>query len=366
MKINNTNIFDTHIHCDVPGDIRTCVDGLSSSACGVTKFGMLTLGHMKPGSEVMSRVNSNPVVLAAKVLYPDKVYGLGAPDDVEVFDMDEPSAAKALEHQAERIHALGFDGVKLIESKPEYYVSYKHKIGSPVFTPFFKSLETNNLPVLWHVGDPLIYWDLINAPEHLKAKGWVYDNTYPTLEFLWQDALSVVKRHPRVNFVFAHMFFMTHNIPRLSRIFEEYPNFYMDITPGSWVYFDIAKNLDTTREMFVKYSERIVFGSDNALRGGKFSVEKSVNHILHIRRLMESDDRWEAGKYVLHGLNLPEEVLRKIYSSNADKIFGKVPKKISYTAAIEECRRMLTVYPPTPSSSVPDYISQALKLIENR
>ena len=71
----------------------------------------------------------------------------------------------------------------------------------------------------------------------------------------------------------------------------------------------------------MKFQDRIMFGSDNEITEELYRV--------HFRWLETADeyfDYWEApsqGRWKIYGIHLPNTVLKKIYSENAEKIFAQ-------------------------------------------
>ena len=52
---------------------------------------------------------------------------------------------------------------------------------------------------------------------------------------------AILERHPKIKFIFAHMYFMSAQLPRLSALLDAYPNMMVDITPGLEIYINLSK-----------------------------------------------------------------------------------------------------------------------------
>ena len=84
----------------------------------------------------------------------------------------------------------------------------------------------------------------------------------------------------------------------------------------------------TSRRFFLQYADRILFGSD-------FGPEAEAYRVIY--RYLETDDEYFnynptdvplQWRWYVHGLYLPDEVLRKVYYMNAMKLLNfhiKVP-----------------------------------------
>jgi predicted TIM-barrel fold metal-dependent hydrolase len=74
------------------------------------------------------------------------------------------------------------------------------------------------------------------------------------------------------------------------------------------------------RRFAIKYQDRIMFGTDGKMRG-----DAAAQFLEYVRTLETEDDqiamRRESPWSPTYGLGLPDEVLRKIYSENAIKLF---------------------------------------------
>jgi predicted TIM-barrel fold metal-dependent hydrolase len=97
---------------------------------------------------------------------------------------------------------------------------------------------------------------------------------------------------------------------RLEQILDEYPNVYIDTSIGCFVrwgdvmYPEDQKKL---RDFFIKYSDRIVFGTDIEVGEGAHQETYRLSlmgHMLFIRQL-----------------RLPYDELQKVSHQNAEKLF---------------------------------------------
>jgi predicted TIM-barrel fold metal-dependent hydrolase len=138
-----------------------------------------------------------------------------------------------------------------------------------------------------------------------------------------EDAINVVKRHPQTTIIFAHGLFMLANdqgMEQLGRIFDEYPNVFVDLafTHNSRqpAHYTVSK----AREFYIKYRDRILFGSDVFAAGG------GASGFLNERQLLETGNVTSGlhGGPQMEGFNLPDEVLNHIYYWNAARLIPRV------------------------------------------
>lgn len=359
------SIIDSHIHCDTPTLIEDAVPAVFQA--GIEKMAVLSYGHMRGADRIASRGNSNPAVLAAKSLYPDRVFAFGGVNHIPASTLSEKAFEAHLVEQVRGMIETGFDGVKLIETKPAMYVTYPFHLHEPVFDRFFGTLEEKQFPVLWHVGDPATFWDPEQAPVWAKERGWFYgEGDFPSLETLYEQSQEVLTRHPRLKVTFAHFYFLADDLQRLGKLFEAFPNVRVDITPGTEMYTSFSSDVHEARKFFIDYGDRILFGTDIMIRAGRFDREDIAAQIAWMRRFLETDDTFEAGtkELRLSGLALPEDTLRKIYADNFRKVVGEVPRVLNRDRARAECDRISALFlRDVNHGDNPDVAQEAKRLI---
>ncbi len=246
--------------------------------------------------------------------------------------------------QAEEIKKIGFDGVKLIESKPNVRKLLQLPLDSPAYEEFFSYIEQEQMPLVWHVGDPADFWDESKTSDEAKARGWFYgDGTFPARDGLYTEVLNVLKRHPRLRVIFPHCFFMSREPKRLEALLNEYESVYIDLTPGPEMYVDFTNNYAVWCDMFNKYYRKILFGTD--LRND--TPEKMRKMLVgETVRFLSTADCFSAFSYfgmnsTIHGLGLEKDKLECILHKNFTDIFGNRPKKIDKTALAAYIKRQL-------------------------
>jgi predicted TIM-barrel fold metal-dependent hydrolase len=345
VLMQNYSIIDSHIHCDTPALIKEAVPAVFQA--GIEKMAVLSYGHMRDANRIGSRGNSNPAVLAAKSLYPDRVFAFGGINHFPGLTLSEEAFGANLLEQAKGMIEIGFDGVKLIETKPAMYVTYPFRLHEPVFDRFFGALEEEQFPVLWHVGDPATFWDPEQVPVWAKERDWYYgEGDFPSLETLYEQSQDVLIRHPRLKVTFAHFYFLADDLQRLGKLFATFPNVRVDITPGTEMYTSFSSDVQKARKFFNDYGDRILFGTDIMIRADRFDREDMAAQIDWMRRFLETDDTFDAGRKELRlsGLALPEDTLRMIYADNFRKVVGEVPRVLNRDRARAECDRISALF----------------------
>jgi predicted TIM-barrel fold metal-dependent hydrolase len=197
------------------------------------------------------------------------------------------------------------------------------RIDSPKLDPVFQALEDNDLPLLIHVADPDTYFQL-----HYQDV-----SKYGTKEDNLSQLDPVMERHPKLLFQIPHFGAQPeiHRLTKLASWFDRFPNVILDTASSRWMARELSKDVKKARSFLIKYSDRILFGTDlSANRGDMeyFGRRYSAQRILwetDVRNEplpFEDADTKDSGGTFINGLDLPLSVLRKLYWDNAIKTYG--------------------------------------------
>lgn len=311
----NIPVIDCHMHITSIEEITNVLEIISKA--GFHRVSLLSMINEK-------RINYNPDVLFLKSLHPEMFYAFGSLDYSFIF-MEKP--VQPVQDQVDNLLEIGFDGIKMIEGKPTWRKLLKIGFDEPFYKGYFERVEETKMPLLFHVADPEEFWDPEKVPGWAKEKGWFYDQTYPPKEQFYREVDKVLYKHPDLKIIFAHFYFLSADIKAASNLLENYRNVNLDLTPGIEMYYNFSMKIEAWREFFVKYQDRILFGTD--IFGGE-KVETALTKTWLVREFLETEQ----------GLSLPRQVLEKIYCENFYRIVGFRPRKLKIDLAIEECNRL--------------------------
>jgi predicted TIM-barrel fold metal-dependent hydrolase len=79
-----------------------------------------------------------------------------------------------------------------------------------------------------------------------------------------------------------------------------------------------------TRELFLKYEDRIMFGTDSGMDTAMYR-----NYFRWLETSDEDFDYWDypgQGRWQIDGIGLPDAVLEKVYHGNAERLFQQFEK----------------------------------------
>lgn len=288
-------------------------------------------------------VNSNPEGFYAKVRHPDSIYLFAALDYSAITGDVDHRWTCSLASQVDRLLQIGCDGIKMLNGKPDCRKASGLALDSVVYDAYFIRLEERGLPLLWHVADPEEFWDMEQAPEWARAQGWLYDTTFPSKESLYQECERVLARHPKLKVILAHCYFLSANLPKAAALLDRFPNVYLDLAPGIEMLHNFTARLDDSREFFLKYRDRLLFGTDFAPGG-------LPSRLWVVRRFLEGDEEfhvpeddplfWPDHRAVIRGIALPQEVLREVYAGNFQRVTSLAPRPLNRELLMQELHRL--------------------------
>ena len=190
--------------------------------------------------------------------------------------------------------------------------------------PIFLKAQELDLRVMFHTADPDAFFQPIDAHnerfEELAAHpDWGFYGLPVTKRGLLEQRNRVIARHPDLTFFGAHLAESGEDLDYLSGLMETYPNLYIDISARTP---ELGRQPYTARAFFLKYADRIVFGTD--------LLPEIEMYRLYYRFLETADEYFEypshasrQGRWNIYGIFLPDDVLRKVYRENALKLLAK-------------------------------------------
>jgi len=336
-------MIDSHWHVYVPvhedgRDFRIVLDEIQKkqnlealNICCIPCY-----QDLGPAQNILAAIYKlhNPTAYAyGGLVYPDKPLKMPMPEGMDPLS------------QYEELMAIGFDGIKMLETKPTEQKIYDVCIDDPYFAPFFKACEQDGTHMVWHVADPEMFWDIDRIPKRHLDRGWYYgDGTYMSYDRVYEQVYNVLEQCPRLKVTFAHFFFLSEHPQRLEELFAKYPGATVDLTPGAEMYQAFLDNRAYYRDFFIKYQDRILFGTDTSYRG-MMDMERFHQRSDAVRRFLETDEQITVIDVTTKGLALPKAACKKILGENFQKVAGKKPCPIDRAklrAYVEKYKHLIT------------------------
>ena len=277
----------------------------------------------------------------AKVLYCKSVMNAANPDrKVYAYGgifhyYDGRDTAEGYLRQIQLMDALGFDGIKLLDGKPQNRKKLGRRLDDKIFDGFYGYAQEHGLPITLHLGDPAPFWDVKKIPQWALEKGDFYDESYPTLEQLRGEVEGILTKFPKLRLNLAHFYFLGDDIEACIRFFETWENVFFDICPGGEMFVGFSERVDDWRQFFQKYADRIYFGTDTYNMFYSDNLEDYENgYGVGLRnnqcRLMLEKSEPFVDQYLgrLVPLNLDHDTLQKIYHDNCVRRLGE-PREVA-------------------------------------
>ncbi len=194
--------------------------------------------------------------------------------------------------------------------------------------PIWEVCGELGIPILIHSADPFQFWQDKDGQNErwfeLKEKPNRYygDSDFiPPFEDIIKEQHTIFERHKKTTFINAHLGWMGNDLKRLGEHLDRYPNV---VTEFGAVIAELGRQPKTARQFFIDYQDRIMFGKDS------YNKEEFYTYF----RVLESDDEYFSyfrkrhAFWKMYGLNLPDEVLKKVYYKNALKLFPSIDKSL--------------------------------------
>ena len=250
------------------------------------------------------------------------------------FDgINEPGWSARTATELERDFLAGAAGLKInkvlgldLQNTDGTYIQADDKR----FDPVWEMCAKHNKPVMIHISDSYGRF-LPIGPENERyeaglwrssPEGNYYGTGQPTNDVIEKARENMHAKHPKTRFVNAHLAMLYYDMDKVAALLDRYPNADVEI---SATVQDLGRAPLMIRKFFLKYQDRILFGSDgNPGRGAEEFwlphwrfLETYDEHFDHPAQLRSATGAPLHGRWRISGIGLPDDVLRKVYYANA-------------------------------------------------
>ena len=221
-------------------------------------------------------------------------------------------------------------GMEIIKPSDKSYLM----IDDAFFDPLFNFFSDNQIPVLTHFGEPKNCW--LPLEEMTSNRNRIYYEKHPEFhaylhpeipgyELQIQARDNVLEKHPDLIFVGAHLGSLEWSYEELSKRLDKYPNFDVDLSSrlGHLQLQSVHKH-DGVRDFFIKYADRIIYGTD-----AYDNPERLTSSLINDWNFLATNSDCTSAEVdgIFKGINLPEEILYKIYFENATRVYHRLSFK---------------------------------------
>lgn len=258
--------------------------------------------------------------------HPDRFTVFTEPDWSRI---DEPGFGVAMAAQVRDGYARGARGLKVtkvlglgVRDRTGRLVT----VDDPRLDPMWAECELLRIPVAIHSADPDAFFLPVDATNERwdelgEHPDWsFYGPRFPAKRAILDARNRVFARHPGTTFVALHMANHPEDLADVSGVLDHYPNVVVETGAR---HAELGRQPRRARELFLKYQDRILFGTDYAPEEAMYK-----NWFRFLETADEHFDYWHApnqGRWTISGLDLPRDVLEKVYLKNAERVLGSSP-----------------------------------------
>ncbi len=207
-------------------------------------------------------------------------------------------------------------------------------IDDPAMDPIIDFIISKHLPITGHLGEPRNCWLPLNEmtvsgdssyfAEHPQYHMFLHPE-YPSYEDQINARDHMLEKHPDLIFVGCHLGSLEWNVDELAKRLDRFPNMAVDMAARiCHLEYQSARDRKKVRDFCIKYQDRLLYGTDLSDLGSGSNAEISATtHDTWADdwKYFTSDDKMTSRSFrgEFEGLQLPKEVVRKIFSENAIK-----------------------------------------------
>jgi uncharacterized protein len=192
-------------------------------------------------------------------------------------------------------------------------------VDDPRFEPVWGMCARLHIPVLIHTAEP---WSFFQPQDRFNER-WLElkqfpqrarpPDRYPSWETLMGEQHHLFAAHPKTIFINAHLGWLGGNLGELGRLMDQMPNMYTEI--GA-VLAELGRQPRFARQWFIQHQDRVLFGKD---------TWEPSEYAYYFRVLETADEYFDYYRkrhafWKMYGLDLPDDVLKKLYYKNALRV----------------------------------------------
>ena len=209
-------------------------------------------------------------------------------------------------------------------------------IDNPKFDTIFEHLKNKSIVLFGHQGEPKDCW--LSFDEMMVKEVGEYFKEFPEYYMYAQPEMpsyeeqmnarnKMLEKNKDIVFAGAHLASLEWSVDRLAKFLDRFPNTVVDLAARmAYVKVQTIIDREKVRQFFIKYRDRILYATDLVQDPGVESdVLKNILHdtwvndwkFLATDSIITEPDLENSFK----GLQLPKDVIDKVYKQNAEKTF---------------------------------------------
>lgn len=327
-------IIDSHVHIvPTPACLKRALKIFD--AAGVTRFCVKSAGYY-PTARFMATVEIAKQLGSRFAFFAN----------VDWRGIDDPAWPQREAQRLAKEVALGARGIKIFKNLGLGVRTADGKllaVDDARLDPLMKRAAELGVVIAMHTSDPQAFFepptpDNERYLELLFAPSWsFYGKDFPSRAELFAARERLIARHPQTTFLLIHLANDPEHLDYVARLLDAHPNVYVDTSARIG---EIGRHpADQVRKFFINYQDRILFGSDlvvdpGGLQLGSLSTlpdddNDAARFYAAQREYFETaQHRIDhptpiQGDWKVDAINLPADVLEKLYVKNARKLIWK-------------------------------------------
>ena len=221
--------------------------------------------------------------------------------------------------------AIGLKIFKSLGITSKKFDGTRLKVDDPVLKPVWDACARLNIPVIIHTAEPQEFF----SPLDYENERWLelalfpdrrnYKPEGPSFQDLQAERDNMFAANPKTRYIGAHFAYYGHNLPGAAKLLDRLPNVTLEV---SAVLYEFGRQPRAARDFFIKYQDRILFGKD----------AYEPREYPYYWRVFETKDEYfdyyrdYHATWKLYGMDLPDEVLKKVYYKNALRVTPGLPQ----------------------------------------
>ncbi|RPI27220.1 MAG: amidohydrolase [Acidobacteria bacterium] len=242
--------------------------------------------------------------------------------NLDFSGIDDPKYGDRAAAQLEEDVRNGAQGLKIFKNLGMTLTDGSGKripVDDPRFDPVWRACARLGIPVLIHTAEP---WSFFQPQDRVNER-WLELKLHPSRarpagrytswEALIAEQHRLFARHPKTTFINAHLGWMGNDLTKLGQLLDKLPNVQTEI--GA-VLYELGRQPRFARQWLIKYQDRVMFGKD---------AWEPSEYPYYFRVLETQDEYFDYYRkyhafWKMYGLDLPDEVLQKLYFKNALRV----------------------------------------------
>lgn len=212
-------------------------------------------------------------------------------------------------------------------------------IDHPSFDFLFEFCERENIPVLGHLGEPKNCWLPIDKMTVQSDREYFSSHPeyhmyrhpeHPSYDEQLEARDQRLDNHPDLVFIGAHLSSLEWSVEKQAEWLDRYPNAAMDMAERiNHLQYQAVSEYEKVRSFLIEYSDRLLYGTDiieDGIKSPEAIVNRSEALWRHHWMFFAEGNEMQSGEFAgsIRGMELPDDVLRKIFRKNALKWYTRL------------------------------------------